>query len=325
MALKLRKPTGLVPYPFILIEGEQKAGKTYSGAELAASGRCGEVYWIDIGEADADRYGAMADYMIIEHDGTYRDILNEVKQLKDLPAEVNGKPTLVIVDSMSGLWSMLKSRAQKASKGSTITMRQWNQVKNDWKAIADELIRFEGIVIATARGGWSVVVKNGKPTTDRTWKVDSHKSLPFDVDAWMRVSRDNPPLIVGCRSLKVKIRPGVDQPMAMHDFTMEKLIWDVLGVTDKAGKRALPDAPQEAMQSAGADEWHDLDNQLTAALADIGIKGDELQSLQSYIADKCGIESWEDTTITHLKGALKRLDDDGEPWARECVNGGVTV
>ena len=169
-----------------------------------------------------------------------------------------------------------------------------------------------------------VEVKNGRPTKDKTWSVEGHKSLPFDVDAWIRVSRDNPPLVIGCRSLKVKVRPGVDRPQALRDFTMENLIWGLLGVGDKAGTRDLPDSKQGSM-STGADEWHELDTQLTAELADIGIDGDDLQSLQSYIADKCGIESWEDTTITHLKGALKRLDDDGESWARECVNGGVTV
>ena len=54
--IKARKPTGAVPYPVILIEGEEKAGKSYAAALLSTSPRVGATYWLDLGEGSADEY-----------------------------------------------------------------------------------------------------------------------------------------------------------------------------------------------------------------------------------------------------------------------------
>lgn len=79
--LKTRKPTGIVPWPLLLIEGEEGAGKTYSAAQFSSSDHIGQMYWIDLDEGSADEYAAIegANYLIIEHDGTYRDILEQVE------------------------------------------------------------------------------------------------------------------------------------------------------------------------------------------------------------------------------------------------------
>ena len=71
MTLKTRKPTGAVPWPLVLIEGEEKAGKTWACAEFTASPKVGRCFWIDLGEGAADEYGAIpgADYEVVEHDG----------------------------------------------------------------------------------------------------------------------------------------------------------------------------------------------------------------------------------------------------------------
>lgn len=325
MALKLRKPTGLVPYPFILIEGEEKSGKTYAAAHLAASGKCGDVYWLDIGEADADRYGVMADYMVIDHDGTYGDILEQVKEVVKLPHEKGGKPSVLIVDGLSGLWSLIVDRAQNSAdrrggKG-RITMDLWNKAKREWRAVVDELIRYEGIVVATARGKDVALVENGKPVSGRrSWSVEAEKSLPYDVDAWVRVTRGAPPTMIGLRSLKVKLRPGVDRPMTVKDFTLKKLVWEILGVGKDTGKRSLPDAPQEPLAGdSPADEWHDLNNKIHATLTEMGITPDDIEKFQSYIAEKVGAESWDDATLVHLKMVIKRIDDGGIDWVGECV------
>ncbi|MFD6811895.1 hypothetical protein, partial [Streptomyces anthocyanicus] len=79
--LKTRKPTGIVPWPLVLIEGEEGSGKSYSAAEFSASDLIGQTYWIDLAEGSADEYAAIegADYEIVVHDGTYRDILEQIE------------------------------------------------------------------------------------------------------------------------------------------------------------------------------------------------------------------------------------------------------
>ena len=54
--LKTRKPTGRVPWPCILLEGEEKAGKSWALAQLSTSDRIGALYWIDLNEGAGDEY-----------------------------------------------------------------------------------------------------------------------------------------------------------------------------------------------------------------------------------------------------------------------------
>ncbi|MGW1625783.1 hypothetical protein, partial [Streptomyces sp. NPDC002172] len=112
--LKTRKPTGIVPWPLLLIEGEEGAGKTYCCAEFSASDRIGQMYWIDLAEGSADEYAAIpgADYEIIDHDGTYRDILEQVRAVhaEARRAALAGEPPVVLsIDSGTSLWRMLKT------------------------------------------------------------------------------------------------------------------------------------------------------------------------------------------------------------------------
>src|SRR3954447_19583287 len=71
--LTIRKPTGRVPWPCVLLEGEEKAGKSWALAQLSASDRIGALYWIDLNEGAGDEYGAVpgAAYELVEHDGSY--------------------------------------------------------------------------------------------------------------------------------------------------------------------------------------------------------------------------------------------------------------
>src|SRR5258708_6860858 len=75
--LVTRAPSGRVPYPLILIEGEEKAGKTWECILLSKSDKVGQMYFIDLGEGCADEYGAIpgASYLIVEHDGRWNSIL----------------------------------------------------------------------------------------------------------------------------------------------------------------------------------------------------------------------------------------------------------
>lgn len=250
-ALKTRKPTGKAPWPLVLLEGEEKAGKSYACAAFSASPRIGRVFYFDIGEGAADQYGAIegARYEVVDHDGSYRDILGQLQAVCALDAIEQGRPNVIIIDALSNIWGMLCDEAQAIANARShrrgrggeaeaqITMDLWNQAKRKWHAVLDLLKGYEGVVIATARGKEIAEVENGTPTGRSIWKVEGEKSLSYDVDVWVRLTRENPPLLVGARSLKVGVQPGVDRALALRDFTLERLIFDVLGVGEDAGPR----------------------------------------------------------------------------------------
>src|SRR3954453_19440162 len=82
--LSTRKPTGRVPWPCILLEGEEKAGKSWALAQLSTSNRIGALYWIDLNEGAGREFGAIpgATYELVEHDGSYGQVLAAVQAVK---------------------------------------------------------------------------------------------------------------------------------------------------------------------------------------------------------------------------------------------------
>ena len=82
MTLTVRKPTGLPAWPVLLLAGVEKSGKTYAAAQASASDMIGHTYWIGFGEQDPDEYGQIGQFDIVEHDGTYRDLLRAIDDVK---------------------------------------------------------------------------------------------------------------------------------------------------------------------------------------------------------------------------------------------------
>ncbi|MBM0203236.1 hypothetical protein JNW90_09030 [Micromonospora sp. STR1s_5] len=248
-ALKTRPPTGRVPWPLILIEGGEKAGKSWACAELSASPRVGQTYWIDLGEGSADEYGAVpgARYLIVEHDGTFGQILAAVEAIKAEAATeaAAGRPPVVLVlDSGTAEWDLLKgiadakARQRLARKGKRIdpdaepqiSMDLWNEVNSKHRRLMTHLMTFPGIVAITARGKEVAALDSGGRPVEgsKEYKVEGQKNLAFDATVWIRVSRDHPPMVVGARSVYNGIRPGVDRPVPSPGLTLERVVFDVL-------------------------------------------------------------------------------------------------
>src|SRR3954464_3328078 len=106
--LKTRKPTGRVPWPCVLLEGEEKAGKSWALAQFSASDRIGALYWIDLNEGAGDEYGAIpgANYQLIEHDGSYAQVLAAVQAVKAEARRATdaGEPPVVLgIDTGSAI------------------------------------------------------------------------------------------------------------------------------------------------------------------------------------------------------------------------------
>lgn len=248
--IRTRKPTGAVPWPLVLVEGPEKSGKSWMCAEFTADQRIGQAYWIDLGEGSADEYAAIdgANYLVVDHNGTWPDILGQVTAIHTEAGRAHAageNPTVLIVDSMSAEWDMLKdwvgARARESNYAKKLlakdpdaeikpAMNYWNDANDRHNKLMRLLMTFPGIVVVTARGKEVAKLDSaGKPMpNEREYKVEGHKSLAFDASAWIRLSRDAAPLVVGARSVNHGVQPGVDRPRPVPDLSIAKLVFDVL-------------------------------------------------------------------------------------------------
>lgn len=218
MVLRTRKPTGETPAPFIILEGAEKSGKTFSAAKLTASDKIANAYWLDIGEGASDQYAAIpgANYEVIMHDGSYAQILDQITEVTKLPGlDKQGRFNMIIIDSMSNLWELLKKEADSAAREKAhksldedvvITINLWNKATNRLRRIMDLLIAWDGLVIVTARGKEVTAMKNGNPDSraDKIYKLEGHKTLAFDADVIIRMKSPGVAQMTGARSLHVE-------------------------------------------------------------------------------------------------------------------------
>src|SRR3954471_8195052 len=253
--LKTRQPTGRVPWPCILLEGEEKAGKSWALAQFSSSDRIGALYWIDLNEGAGDEYGAIpgATYELVEHDGSYAQVLAAVQAVKAEARRATdaGEPPVVLgIDTGSAIWDGLKdwasARAAKSVRNRellkrdpnaeiTISQNLWNDAGARWRKLQTELLTFPGIVVVTARGKEVTEVDaNGRPIEgQKTWSVQTHREFPYAASVWVRLRRGRRPLIVGARSVHVGIKPNDDPAKevtdpAASDRLLEWLVFDAL-------------------------------------------------------------------------------------------------
>lgn len=278
MAPRTRKPTGAVPWPLILLEGGEKSGKSFTSALLSTSEKVGTTYWLDLGEGAADEYGAIpgARYEVLVHDGSWANIIREVAEVKAeaaRAAEAGEPPVVLVVDSMTAEWDLLKDWAANRAKNSkankaklardphaevTVSMNLWNDATARHRRLMTMLMTFPGIVIMTARGKEVASLdEGGRPVEgSKEYKVEGHKTLAFDASCWVRLYRDAPAIVVGARSVHAGIRPGRDEPKKLpEDWTLEWLIFEALQCDPrKAHARDLAEPKRERTPEQIRDE-----------------------------------------------------------------------
>lgn len=295
MTIKARKPTGVVPYPFLLVEGEEKAGKTWAAAILSRSARVGQTYWLDLGEGSGDEYGAIPGtrYLVLEHDGSYAQVLEQIVAVKaeaQRAKDAGEPPVVLVIDTLTDLWDGLKNWTSERARGSRanqrklaedpnaelqVSMNLWNDAAARYRKLATQLLTFPGIVVATARGkSVAQLDDSGRPVEgQKAYKVEGHKTLPFDATLWLRMFRDAPPVVVGARSVHAGVRPGEDKPQPItdrHDDLLDWLIFDVLKCDASAAhvrdlnhvtggdltpEEALQDSPPPTRGVPAEDQW----------------------------------------------------------------------
>lgn len=308
--LRTRKPTGLPSWPLVLVEGGEKTGKSWLTAQLTASPRIGRAFWLDWGEGEADSFAVLdgTDYEVITHDGTWGDIVGQVQAVHAeaaRAAEAGEPPVLLVIDSMTAEWEDLKTWADVLARNTPSVQRKlaknpgaevkvpynvWTDVHaRHYELMRELLMKFPGIVVITARGKETMAIgDDGKPVEGaRDYKVEGHKQLAYDASAWVQLSRTAPPTVIGARSPRAGIRPGVDKPRQYPDLTLDWLVFDVLLNGGTQGQvRDLPHAtpapepvqPTAQPQQDGPD-WRDTD--WDAALAEAGDDHGALQQLWS--------------------------------------------
>lgn len=250
-ALTTRKPSGKPPWPIMLIAGAEKSGKSYAAAAASASGLVGRTFWIGIGEDDPDEYGAIpgARFEIVEHDGSYTDILAAITAAAAELATTSA-PNMLVLDSATRLWDLLTDMAQaeansrdraKAAKFGRapsvddvqITMDLWNAAKGRWQHVMDALRSHVGPVIVTARlEQVTVMDAQGKPTTDKAMKVKAEKSLAYDAGLVVEMPARGETYLTHVRSLRwqPKVdRHGKPERTLYENFTIEG-VWNDLGL-----------------------------------------------------------------------------------------------
>jgi len=255
MTLKTRKPTGKVPPPVILLEGETGSGRSWTAAELSASPKVGRTYWIELGEeSTADQYGAIPDvrYEIVQPDNAQRvwdwhaiyDAARDFRDETHRAADAAELPPVLVVDHAGAVWEMLgewaENRARSSKKNKEllaedpnaeidITSNYWNDATARWRKLLSVFLTSKGIVVLLSRGEEVTLFENGQPTKRKTWKVAGQKSFTWSMPIWVRLTRDGYPKLVKLRAVVNGIRPGVDREQTLPGFTLERLIFERYG------------------------------------------------------------------------------------------------
>lgn len=241
--MRTRKPTGRVAFPLILLAGEAGAGKTWTAVEATGMEEVGQAWMIEIGEGQADEYGAVpgADFEIIEHDGSIGQIREAVRWAASQPVE-DGTYPMLIIDSMTELWQLITAEAQVAANrrgrgrknqdgDRQITMDLWNRANDTWEGIITQLRQFPGLVLMTARMKITAVVNDeGQPTGQKDWKIEAQKNLPYRAQVVMeaRAPRVWTMTKIATTVPELQLQPGKET--TFNDFSVAKLV-RTMGVT----------------------------------------------------------------------------------------------
>lgn len=290
-ALRTRKPTGLPSWPIGLIAGVEGSGKSWKLAEASASPMIHRTLWVGLGEDDPDEYGVIegARFEIVEHDGTYRGLLNALTAAKDAEPGPNGEPNLIVLDSGSRLWALLSGNAQetanerwrKKNEGKAfpddevpVSMDLWNVAKDRWGHVLDVLREHQGPSLITSRLELVTVMDaRGNPTKEKFWKPSVEKNTPYDVGFMVQMRASYPEsesLLAKVKSARYKHEvdaKGKPKPQALPDTWSVEWLWRALGLAEQTTPRVHTQTVQQGASAEATSKEQLLQSVADAATA----------------------------------------------------------
>lgn len=245
--LRTRRPTATPTWPRVLLSGEPGTDGAWMAAELTGDTRLAASYWLEFGEANADLYAQAdgADYEVIDHDGTWLDMYEQLSLARET-AHAADVPVALIVTSLSGVRSVLNNAANvkgRRRQASALMDRGLNpadaysseaavEIGPDIRTLMTarhqqliEVIRtWPGPVVMTARE---------TRTPDGQWVLKAHDQIGFDVTAWVRLTRDDEPEIVVLDTAQHHRLTRSQREQLRPHFTLPQLIWGWVGCDER--------------------------------------------------------------------------------------------
>lgn len=221
MTLSTRPPTGEAGWPNLLIEGKEGAGKTFAALRLSADPRVGTTYVVEVGERRVDEYAALGEFLVVDHDGTLPRIVDAIREVMAQPP-TEGRPNVLVIDSLSGLWDLVKRQAEaiaRSSKASRellerdpdavidVKHQAWNKAKDPyWWGWLNQLRAWPGIALLTGRADEVSKFVDGRPVAGQTdYRVEIEHGTPFILDGTVRMRLGEPPLVTTAKSLNFTV------------------------------------------------------------------------------------------------------------------------
>lgn len=289
--MNVRPPTGAAGWPNLLIEGKEGTGKTYNTLRLSADPRVGYCFVIEVQEKRADEYAALGDFLIVDHDHTARGVVEAITDVLAQPPE-GGRPNVLIIDSLTGLWDLVKREAERIARSSRsarerlekdpdaeieIGHQAWNKAKDRfWWSWLNDLRSWPGVFLATARADEVAKFVDGRPIANQTdYRVDVEKGTPFMLDGTVRMRGPGvAPVVTTAKSLRFTVPP--DGLELLDDEPLASLVFDLYGAGTEvrlsvsqakrclvARAKALGWPDEESIRKAAASAWEVASKRLT--------------------------------------------------------------
>ena len=223
------------------------------------------------------------------------DLLEQVRAATREPQE-DGRPNVVVLDSASMLWALMKDQASAAARRSKrarqiladdpdadidVTMTYWTAAKDKWWAVVNALRGWSGVTVLTARAGEVTKVHNGQPVAGQTeWSREVEKGTPYAMTGIVRCKYPKAPVLTVVQSLSLSIpAKGLELPA---EASLESLIFDTLGaggfeqVPVVHPSSGVPSVDAKSALWADACEWWEREKAREVAAkmwADAGLEG----------------------------------------------------
>lgn len=248
MTLRTRRPTGLSPWPMILVDGFPKTGKTGLLCEFSASEFVGDTFIFQIGERAADEYRDLGPFHIVDDlDGTWADFYDQVVQATLMPRSDPDRPNVIAVDSGTECWSGLRdwvdTRARNSEAARALLTRDpdatvvrgqnlWNDANDRWVHLLKLLATWDGIAVLTARGDEVTAYENGQPAPNnrREYRADIQKDTTSRCTAVVSLRDYRQPRLTALTKLGFEM-PDKGYLELPRDATLEHLVFDIMDLS----------------------------------------------------------------------------------------------